>query len=334
MSEHIKQQTAFAALRTVQLWLPLSRAMGWLRKDPQQYPCLDEAERNRIAPIRAGAFTAVHLLCLGVFWVGWSVPAVLVALALYVLRMFFVTAFYHRYFSHRSFRAGRVTQFLMALLGATAGQRGPLWWAGHHREHHATADTAADPHSPAHRGRLFSHTLWFLTKGSFAVPEHRVRDWLRFPELRRLERFDWLPFVALAAACYVLGELVQGLYPEQGASGAQMLVWGFGVSTVALYHATYTINSLCHGWGTRRFDTNDDSRNNFWLALLTLGEGWHNNHHRYPTAARQGFYWWELDLTWLGLRLLAASGVVSDLKTVPAPARKAPQAPKKPGSSA
>ena len=330
MSEVTQPKAAFAWMRTARLLRPLSRVLGWLCKEPALYCRLDEAERNRIAPMRAGAFIAVHLLCLGVFWVGCSAFALFVALALYVSRMFFITAFYHRYFSHRSFRTGRIAQFVMALLGATAGQRGPLWWTGHHREHHATADTPADPHSPAHRGWLHSHALWFLTKGSFAVPEHRVRDWLRVPELRCLERLDWLPFVALAAACYALGEAVQSARPESGVSGAQLLVWGFGVSTVALYHATYTINSLCHGWGRRRFETADDSRNNLWLALLTLGEGWHNNHHYCPTAARQGFYWWELDLTWLGLRLLAALGVVSDLKPAPAHVLRARRVPKNP----
>ena len=313
--------------RTVRRPHPLSRAVGWLFKEPEPEPGPEEAGRDRIDPLRAGAFLSIHLLCLGAFWVGCSPAAALAALVLYISRMFFITAFYHRYFAHRSFRAGRITQFAMALLGATAGQRGPLWWAGHHREHHLTADTAADPHSPARRGWLFSHTLWFLTRGSFAVPGHRVRDWLRVPELRRLERLDWLPFVALGAACYALGDLLQALRPEYGTSGAQMLVWGFGVSTVALYHATYTINSLCHGWGTRRFETGDDSRNNPWLAFFTLGEGWHNNHHHYPNAARQGFYWWELDLTWLGLRLLAALGVVSDLKPVPAHVLDVPRAP-------
>jgi stearoyl-CoA desaturase (delta-9 desaturase) len=295
-----------------------TRALRWLFNDPRAALGLDPAERDAIDPMRACAFVGVHLLCLGVIWVGASPVAVAAALAFYLLRMFFITAFYHRYFSHRTFSASRPVQFVMALLGTTAGQRGPLWWAGHHREHHITSDTAADPHSPAHRGRFFSHTVWFLTRGSFATPHRRVRDWLRVAELRWLERVDWLPFVVFAGACYGLGEYLAAAWPQLGSSGPQMLVWGFGISTVVLYHATYTINSLCHGWGSRRFDTGDDSRNNAWLALLTLGEGWHNNHHHYPIAARQGFYWWELDLTWLGLRLLAMFGIVSHLKPVPA----------------
>jgi stearoyl-CoA desaturase (delta-9 desaturase) len=206
----------------------------------------------------------------------------------------------------------------MAVLGCTAGQRGPLWWAAHHREHHIASDTDQDPHSPARRGFLFSHTLWFLTRGSFATPAHRVRDWLRYPELRWLERLDWLPFVALAAACFALGTWLETNAPELGSNGPQMLVWGFFISTVALYHATYTINSLAHRFGSRRYATSDDSRNNAWLALITLGEGWHNNHHYFPSAARQGFFWWEIDMSFIGLRALALLGIVHDLRPVPA----------------
>jgi len=246
-----------------------------------------------------------------------SAAAVTLAIALYLARMFFITAFYHRYFAHRAFRASRRLQFVMAVLGCTAGQRGPLWWAGHHREHHVTADTPEDPHSPAHRGFLHSHMGWFLTRGCFAIPERRVRDWLRFPELRALERVDWLPFLGLGIACYALGWALERSWPELDTSGAQMLVWGFFVSTVFLYHATYTINSLAHRFGRRPYPTRDDSRNSFWLALLTLGEGWHNNHHFYPASARQGFRWWQIDACYWGLKLLALLGLVHDLKPVP-----------------
>ncbi|MGB0712814.1 MAG: fatty acid desaturase, partial [Gammaproteobacteria bacterium] len=153
--------------------------------------------------------------------------------------------------------------------------------------------------------------------GSFAVPERRVRDWQRHPELVWLDRFDWLPFIALLVGLYSFGEWAAIARPDWQTNGAQMLVWGGAVSTVLLYHATYTINSLAHRFGHRRFDTADESRNNVWLALLTLGEGWHNNHHRYPLSARQGFYWWQLDLSYLGLRALKALGVISDIRPVP-----------------
>lgn len=180
-----------------------------------------------------------------------------------------------------------------------------------------TSDTEADPHSPAWQGFWFSHTLWFLTRGTHAMPERRVRDWLRYPELVWLERFDWIPFVMLAAGCFGLGAVIETLWPESGTSGAQMLVVGFFWSTVALYHGTYATNSLAHLFGTRRFDTTDDSRNNFWVALITLGEGWHNNHHHYPVAARHGFVWWELDITWLGLLVMRRLGLIADFKLVP-----------------
>jgi stearoyl-CoA desaturase (delta-9 desaturase) len=215
--------------------------------------------------------------------------------------MFAITGFYHRYFSHRAFRTSRAAQLVFALLGASAVQRGPLWWASHHRHHHAHADRPEDAHSARQHGFLWSHCLWFLTAGNVRTRFDRVRDLARYPELRLIDRFDVAVPILLASTLYLAG-------------GVQFLVWGFCVSTVALYHATFTINSLAHRYGSRRYATRDDSRNNAWLALLTFGEGWHNNHHYYPRAARQGFYWWEVDLTYYALRMLAALGIVWDLK--------------------
>lgn len=263
---------------------------------------------------RSVPFWLMHVGCLGVIFTGASKAAVVFALGSYLLRMFFVTAFYHRYFSHRAYRASRPVQFVLAVLGCTAGQRGPLWWAGHHRKHHMEPDTPADPHSPLHRGFLYSHTLWFLTRSNFAIPRQYVKDWCRYPELVQLERFDWVPFVLYGLGCYALGEWLGAAH---GTSGQQFLVWGFFVSTVLLYHGTYTINSLAHQYGYRRFDTRDNSRNNFWLALLTLGEGWHNNHHRCPASARQGFSWWEIDISYGLLRVLSACNLIRDLRPVP-----------------
>lgn len=294
------------------------RFLWWLTNDPRCHGKLTPADMARLDWVRIVPFVGLHLGCLAIVEVGVSTAAVVAAVALYLLRMFFITAFYHRYFSHRAFRTGRVTQLIMAILGATAGQRGPLWWAAHHREHHLTADTDADPHSPQHRGFLFSHTLWFLTKGAFPLHRERVNDWLKYPELRILERLDWVPFVLLAGGCYAFGWFLETRYPHLGTDGAQMLVWGFFVSTVVLYHATYTINSIAHRFGRRRFATRDQSRNNLWLALITLGEGWHNNHHYYPVSARQGFRWWELDISYLGLKLFALLGLIRDLRPIPA----------------
>jgi stearoyl-CoA desaturase (Delta-9 desaturase) len=278
----------------------------------------DCADADRIDWLRAAPFIAMHLACVAVLWVGVSPFALAVAAALYAIRMFAITGFYHRYFSHRTFRTSRVVQFVFAVIGAACVQRGPLWWAAHHRHHHRHADTPADPHSPRVHGFLRAHAGWFLTPRGFATDHARIPDLMKFPELRWLDRFDTLVPVALAIALYFLGAWLETAKPQWGTSAGQLLVWGFFVSTVVLFHATVTINSLAHRFGTRRFATRDDSRNNLWLALLTFGEGWHNNHHFFPGSARQGFRWWEIDVTWYGLRLMAALGLVHDLKPVPA----------------
>ncbi len=293
-------------VRTVRRWFDTSATV-----------MVDESREDRIDWLRAAPFVAMHLACLGVLWVGVSPVALIVAGSLYALRMFAITGFYHRYFSHRTFRTSRAVQFIFATIGASCVQRGPLWWAAHHRHHHRHTDTASDPHSPAVHGFLWSHVGWFLTPRNFRTDLSRVPDLAKYPELRWLDRFDIAIPVLLAVAMYGLGVLLHHVAPELGTSGGQMLVWGFFVSTIVLFHATVTINSLAHRYGTRRFDTRDDSRNNVWLALLTFGEGWHNNHHFFPGSSRQGFRWWEIDLTWYGLKLMSALGLVRGLKPVP-----------------
>ncbi|HVF33715.1 MAG TPA: fatty acid desaturase [Candidatus Saccharimonadia bacterium] len=286
----------------------------------------DPALEHRIDWLRIAPFVGMHLMCLGVFVVGFSWFAFWVALGLYVGRMFAITGFYHRYFSHKSFKTSRVAQFVFGVLGASCVQRGPLWWAAHHRHHHLNADNEHDVHSPVQHGFLWSHMGWFLTPAGFRIDESRVRDLARYPELRLLDRYDLVVPVALATALFVLGGWLETNRPELGTSAAQLLVWGFFVSTIVLFHASVTINSLAHQFGSRRFDTADDSRNNWLLALVTFGEGWHNNHHHFPGAARQGFRWWEIDLTYYLLRLLALLGIVWDLKPVPAQLQRAPRA--------
>ncbi len=281
------------------------------------------ARQGRIDWLRAAPFLGMHLACLGVLWVGVSATALGVAAGLYVLRMFAITGFYHRYFAHRTFRTSRALQFTFALIGASCVQRGPLWWAAHHREHHQHADTERDPHSPRLRGFLWSHVGWFLTPEGFRTRWARIPDFARYPELRWLDRYDILVPVVLATLLFVTGSVLHQVAPGLHTSGGQLLIWGFFVSTVVLFHVTVTINSLAHRYGTRRFATADDSRNNLWLALLTFGEGWHNNHHFFPGSVRQGFRWWELDLTYYGLRLMAWLGLVQGLKPVPARVRRA-----------
>lgn len=262
-------------------------------------------------------FFGLHLGCLAVIWVGWSMLAITLAIILYLGRMFFITAFYHRYFSHRAFRTSRACQLLFAVLGNTAMQRGPLWWAAHHRDHHRHADSPADVHSPRHHGFFQSHLGWFLVRGNFATRLESVPDLARFPELRFLDRFDSLVPILLGIGLYAGGEMLAARAPYLNTSGPQLFVWGFCISTIVLFHATFTVNSVAHRVGSRRYDTHDDSRNNFWLALLTLGEGWHNNHHHFPGSARQGFFWWEIDITYYVLCLLQSLGLVYGLRPVP-----------------
>ncbi len=277
----------------------------------------DTGDDDRIDWARAVPFIAMHAACLGVLWVGVSATALAVALGMYALRMFAITGFYHRYFAHKAFRTSRPVQFLFALFGAMSVQRGPLWWAAHHRNHHRHADTEHDPHSPLYRGFFWSHMGWFLTRRGFRTDAASIPDLMRYPELRLLDRFDILVPVATAAGLFLLGDLLAAVAPSLHTDGAQLLIWGFFISTVLLFHVTVTINSLAHRYGTRRFDTRDNSRNNALLALLTFGEGWHNNHHHFPGSARQGFRWWEFDFTYYGLCGLAVLGLIWDLKPVP-----------------
>jgi stearoyl-CoA desaturase (delta-9 desaturase) len=279
-------------------------------------------DARRIDWLRVVPFIGLHLACLGVIWVGVSPFAVAVAVALYALRMFAITGFYHRYFSHKAFRTSRPVQFLFGVVGASSVQRGPLWWAAHHRQHHRASDTEHDPHSPKHKGFWYSHMGWFLTRGAFRTDLDAVKDLAKFPELRLLDRFDILVPVLLAGGLFLLGGWLETAAPTLETNGPQLLIWGFFVSTVVLFHVTVTINSFAHRFGRRRFATRDDSRNNWFLALLTFGEGWHNNHHHYPGSARQGFRWWEYDFTYYTLKALSLFRIVWDLKPVPDAFRK------------
>ena len=277
---------------------------------------IDSVDWGRILP-----FALMHVACFAIIWVGISPIAVVVAVAAYLVRMFAITGLYHRYFSHKTFKTSRVGQFIFGLMGAAAVQRGPIWWAAHHRHHHAHSDLKEDIHSPSQHGFLRSHMGWFLSRRGFAPDLKFVRDLMKFPELRFLDRFDIAVPVLLGVGMFFLGVLLENVAPSLGTTGWQMLVWGFFISTVVCYHATYTINSLSHVFGSQRYRTGDTSRNNVFLALLTLGEGWHNNHHYYPNSARQGFYWWEIDISYYVLKVLSWMGIIWDLKPIPIEAR-------------
>src|SRR5699024_4955259 len=220
-------------------------------------------------------------------------------------RVFGITGGYHRYFSHRGYKTSRVFQFCMALLGATAMQKGPLWWAAKHREHHRDSDMPADAHSPRQYGSFDAHVGWVYREARIHPDMGLIKDFSRYPELCWLDRHQYLPGVALAVLCFFI-------------AGWPGLFSGFLLSTVLVYHATFTVNSLNHMLGRQRYLTGDDSRNNWLLALLTMGEGWHNNHHYYPAAARNGFFWWEIDVTYYLLMALERIGLVHDLRQPPA----------------
>jgi stearoyl-CoA desaturase (delta-9 desaturase) len=254
------------------------------------------------------AFVAIHLAAVLAFLVEPTADVLTLCAALYFVRMFGITAGYHRYFAHRSYKTSRLFQFVLALIGCSAGQKGPLWWAATHRAHHRHSDTESDPHSPVRHGLLWSHLGWILCQAPDAHDPDFVRDLAKYPELRWLDRLQWVPPSCLMAACFA-------------AAGWGGVLWGFCVSTVALYHGTFLVNSVCHLLGSRPYETPDGSRNNALVAILTLGEGWHNNHHHYQSSVRQGFRWWQLDVSYCVLRILGLIGLVWDLREPPADKR-------------
>ncbi len=275
------------------------------------------AKPDKVEFIRVLPFVLLHLGCLGVFLTGWSWTAVGITVLLYFVRMFAITGFYHRYFSHKTFQTSRPAQFLFALLGATAVQRGPLWWSYQHRHHHRHSDEDEDVHSPTIRGFWWSHIGWITSARNFPTDYSQVRDLAKFPELVFLNRFDTLVPILFATGLFGLGHFLAVNYPGLGVTSWQLLVWGFFISTTLLFHATSCINSMAHLLGRRRYDTGDNSRNSFLLAIITLGEGWHNNHHRYMNTVRQGFYWWEIDVSYYLLKALSWTGLIWNLKPVP-----------------
>lgn len=286
----------------------------WCINDNQQLP--DSQDQDQIDWIRVLPFILLHLSCLLVFVVGVSMTALCVAFVLYFLRAFAIGAFYHRYFAHRTFKTNRFWQFMFAIIGASATQRGPLWWASHHRQHHLATDTVDDCHSPRHLGFWGSHIKWFLTEKNYRYDSSRIKDFHRFPELRLIDKCDIIVPILLIVLLYFLGVSLHQSHPHLGVSGWQLVIWGYAVSTVFTLHVTLSINSICHLYGKRDHPTKDDSRNNWLFALLALGEGWHNNHHYYPASANLGFKWYQLDMSYCLLYCLEKIGIITDLRTV------------------
>lgn len=249
-------------------------------------------------------FYAIHVAALSVFFVPFSWGLVALCLGLYLVKMFALTAGFHRYLSHRSFKTSRPFQLVLIVTAMMTLQKGPLWWAAHHRQHHRASDQEGDLHSPGLHGFLWAHMGWMLTTQHNDTDYDRIADFAKYPELRWLNKWDYVPGVALAVVLFLAG-------------GWPAFVWGFLVSTVLTWHATFSINTFTHMFGRRRYKTTDDSRNSLILALITLGEGWHNNHHYYKSSTRQGFYWWEIDITYYVLKMLSWVGLVWDLKEPP-----------------
>ncbi len=249
-------------------------------------------------------FVLAHLACFGALWSGVTATALWLAFGLYWLRMFAVTGGYHRYFSHRTYKTSRVMQFVLAVLAQSTAQKSVLWWASKHRHHHRHADTELDVHSPVHTTFAYSHLGWIFSKQHHRFDPATIADLTKFPELRLLHRFELAPAILLALLCFAI-------------DGWTGLFVGFFWSTVAVYHGTFCINSLAHVHGDRDYVTGDESRNNWWLAIITMGEGWHNNHHAYQYSVRQGFRWWQWDPTFYIIAGLSKLGLFWDLKAPP-----------------
>lgn len=301
----MQNQTAAQALASL---VPAEGGTGGPSKSsrPQRPAVRPPLQPNeRMDWVTSLPYLGMHLTALTAFWIGATAGDVALCIGLYYLRMFGITAGYHRYFSHRAYKTSRAFQFVLAFLGTLSLQKGVLWWAAHHRIHHKHSDDEKDIHSPVQRGLYWAHQGWILCGRYNPTDWARIQDFAKYPELRWLNKYYVLPPIAVGVVLYLIG-------------GMHAFIWGGIVSTVFLWHGTFTINSLSHVWGRRRYQTTDDSRNNLVLALLTMGEGWHNNHHHYQSTANQGFFWWEIDASYYILKALSWIGVVWDLRKPPA----------------
>ncbi len=256
---------------------------------------------DKIDWLRCSPFIMTHLACIAAFFTEFRLSLLGVLAVTYAFRVFSLTAFYHRYLSHRAFKTSRVVQFIFAFIAASAAQRGPLWWSSNHRHHHKHTDKEADRHSPVVHSFIWSHCGWFLANNSFKTDHTHIKDLCKYPELKFIDQYDVIPPILLCVALYLIG-------------GWAYVIWGYFISTVLVYHVTFSVNSICHKIGKQKFDTKDQSRNNWLIALLTFGEGWHNNHHYCPSSARQGRTFWQIDISYQILRILAKLGLVWDLR--------------------
>ncbi|API86313.1 acyl-CoA desaturase [Francisella uliginis] len=259
------------------------------------------------------AFSAMHLACLAIFFVNYNITALLVFVITFSMRTFALTAGYHRYFSHKAFQTSRVFQFILALVGTWASQKGPLWWSGHHRYHHIHSDKETDMHSPKN-GVFQAHVGWVFEARSDEVDPKFIKDWVKYPEIVWLDKYAHESFALYLVGLFILGSCISYFYPALGTSGLAFVFWGGILSTVLLYHTTFSVNSICHIFGSRDYQTTDNSRNNWLVALITFGEGWHNNHHKFAYSIRNNLKFWQIDITYMILCVLKKLRIVWDFK--------------------
>ena len=255
-----------------------------------------------------------HLSVVLVFISGYSFTALITFLVLFLVRLFVITGFFHRYYSHRSYQTSRWFQFLLTFIGTSAGQQGPLSWATSHITHHQHADAEDDPHSPVLNSGFYAHIGWLLQKDALSTNDKIVKPFTKYPEIVFLDRYHYIGTTSLIISLALLGMLLSEHYPELGTSALQLVSWGFILSTLLILHGACLVNSVGHLYGYRRFKTKDNSHNVWWLFPLTLGDNWHNNHHHAPKSASFSYAWWEVDIIYLCILILEKLGLVWNVK--------------------
>jgi fatty-acid desaturase len=262
------------------------------------------ANRDKLNWLTASVMVAFHILAVAALFV-FSWQALFVSLFLYWMATGLgISLGYHRLHTHRSYRTPKLLEYFFAICGTLTLEGGPLFWVATHRVHHQYSDHEGDPHTPRDGG-FWAHMGWILFgeghHSDTALMSKYAPDLAADPFYRLLNTYHYVPLVVLGLVLLAVG-------------GWPLVLWGVFLRVVVGLHATWLVNSATHMWGRRRFNTRDDSRNSWWVALLTFGEGWHNNHHAYPTSARHGLAWYEVDLSWLSLRLMRLFGLARDIR--------------------
>ncbi len=254
--------------------------------------------------VTAGVVMLFHVGAVAALWfTSWT--NVIVALALHWLAVGLgISLGYHRLHTHRGYKTSRAFEYFLAICGTLTLEGGPIFWVATHRVHHQHSDHDGDPHTP-HDGGFWAHVGWILfghtRHNNTVLMSKYAPDLGADPFYRWLNSYHYVPLILLGIVLLAVG-------------GWGMVLWGIALRVTVGLHATWLVNSATHMWGSRRFPTRDDSKNSWWVALLTFGEGWHNNHHAHPVSARHGLAWYEFDVSWITLKALRALGVVRELK--------------------